>query len=54
MPKVCTLMPHRQMIDDFVDAFAALYGLSPGFSPFTVDDYREAFDPDKLLELLSR
>lgn len=40
--------------DDFVEAFAALYGLPTGLSPFTVDDYRETFDPDKLLELLNR
>ena len=39
-------------INNFVEAYAMRTGLPTGFSPFTAPDYRDAFDPDKLLKLL--
>ena len=44
----------RVSISHFVEAFAKATGQPPGYSPFTIDDYRESFDPDKLLDLVSR
>lgn len=40
-------------LDHFVDAYAETHGMSREFSPFTASDYREQFDPDRLLELLN-
>ena len=39
-------------ISYFEKAFAQKSGLSLGFSPFSVDDYREAFSEAQLLKLL--
>lgn len=39
-------------VNHFAESFAFLYGLPLGFSPFSVEDYEEAFDPEKLLELI--
>lgn len=39
-------------IEHFADAFSLTHGIPSGFSPFTIDDYQESFDPDKLLSLL--
>lgn len=41
-------------IKDFEDAFTQRSGMPPGFTPFTVDDYEDAFDPAKLAEMLKR
>ena len=41
-------------IDHFVTAFSQIYGLPSGFSPFTMPDYGDAFDEDKLIEILDR
>lgn len=39
-------------IDHFSTAYSRIYGTPPGYSPFTVDDYREHFDQAKILALL--
>lgn len=39
-------------IDHFAEAFSRIHGIPPGFSPFTVDDYLESFDPDNLMSLI--
>lgn len=41
-------------IKHFVNAYSEKSGMNPGFSPFTAPDYRECFDPEKLLEILRR
>lgn len=41
-------------VEHFAEAFSKTRGIPRGFSPFTVSDYRESFDPDKLLELLAQ
>lgn len=41
-------------IDHFVGAFSRIYGLPPGFSPFTIRDFQDAFSEDKLIEILNR
>ncbi|SEN87550.1 hypothetical protein SAMN05216227_102910 [Pseudorhodobacter antarcticus] len=41
-------------ISHFVEAFLRIYGLAPGYSPFLMPDYRESFDPDRLMDLLDR
>ena len=38
----------------FEKAFAEQSTYPLGYSPFSVDDYRDAFDEDKLLEHLTR
>lgn len=41
-------------IDHFVTAFSRIYGMPAGYSPFTMPDYRAAFDEDKLMGVLDR
>ena len=53
--KICSLAGQTQVtLDHFAEAFSEAYGTPSGFSPFTVSDYRESFDPDRLLEILAR
>ncbi|WP_435164792.1 ATP-binding protein [Falsirhodobacter sp. 1013] len=40
-------------IGHFVEAFSRIHGIPNGYTPFTVDDYMDSFDPDNLLRLLS-
>ncbi|WP_112311553.1 ATP-binding protein [Pseudogemmobacter bohemicus] len=40
--------------EHFVKAFAQIYGLPEGYSPFTLPDFRESVDPEKLMEMLDR
>lgn len=52
---ICILAEHTvASTEHFSEAFSKINGIPPGFSPFTVDDYRESFDPDSLLTLLER
>lgn len=47
---LCVLAESKQIsIDYFVEAFSKIHGIPRGFSPFTVDDYLETFNPDRLL-----
>ncbi|WP_206611548.1 AAA family ATPase [Falsirhodobacter deserti] len=39
-------------VDHFSEAFSRIHGIPSGYSPFTVDDYLESFDPENLLSLL--
>lgn len=41
-------------VEHFAEAFSKTRGIPRGFSPFTISDYRESFDPDKLLDLLAQ
>lgn len=41
-------------VDHFDEAFSQVYGLPPGFTPFKMQDYRDSFDPDNLMELMDR
>jgi hypothetical protein len=41
-------------IDHFVEAFSRIYGVPVGRSPFTMPDYKDCFDPEKLTALLER
>ena len=50
---LCKMDGHKDIsISYFEKAFAQKSGLSLGFSPFSVDDYREAFSEAQLLKLL--
>jgi hypothetical protein len=40
--------------EHFSKAFSLIHGLPERFSPFDVDDYEEAFDEERLLQLLDR
>lgn len=40
--------------EHFSKAFPLIHGLPERFSPFDVDDYEEAFDEERLLQLLDR
>lgn len=53
--KLCVLSGETVVkVEHFVEAFAEIYGLPVGFSPFTMPDYRDSFDPENLMELLDR
>jgi hypothetical protein len=41
-------------IDHFSRAYAKTYSTPIGYSPFTVPNYRDAFDPKKLMDVLNR
>lgn len=41
-------------VDHFSHAFAEIYSTPMGYSPFTMPNYRESFDPGKLAEILER
>ena len=41
-------------IDHFSQAYAELYSTPIGYSPFTMPNYRENFDPSRLAEILER
>jgi hypothetical protein len=41
-------------IDHFSHAYAELYSTPVGYSPFTMPDYRDAFDPSTLARILER
>lgn len=50
---LCKMDDQKEIsISYFGKAFAQKSGLSLGFSPFSVDDYREAFSEAQLLNLL--
>lgn len=52
---ICRLADQsRVTLEHFAEAFSKTYGTPRGFSPFTISDYRESFDPDRLLEILAR
>jgi hypothetical protein len=52
---ICVLTGDANVsINHFVEAFSRIYGLTPGFSPFLMPDYRESFDPDRLMDMLDR
>lgn len=52
---VCILSGSKTVTrEHFVKAFSRIYGLPEGFSPFTMPDYRDSFDPAKLTEMLDR
>jgi hypothetical protein len=41
-------------IEHFVEAFSRIYGMPVGRSPFTMPDYQDCFDPEKLNAILDR
>ncbi|MER2508988.1 MAG: ATP-binding protein [Amaricoccus sp.] len=41
-------------VDHFSHAFAEIYSTPMGYSPFTMPNYRDSFDPGKLAEILER
>lgn len=41
-------------VDHFSYAYAATYTTPIGYSPFTMENYRDSFDQERLIELLSR
>jgi hypothetical protein len=41
-------------IDHFSRAYAKTYSVPIGYSPFTMPNSRDAFDPKKLMEVLNR
>lgn len=41
-------------ISHFEQAFAKIYGTPTGYSPFTLDNFIQAFEPDKLMKLIDR
>jgi hypothetical protein len=41
-------------VDHFSHAFAEIYSTPPGYSPFTMPNYRESFDPGTLAKILER
>ncbi|MDH2328274.1 ATP-binding protein [Cereibacter sp. SYSU M97828] len=50
----CVLAGQKRIsMKHFDRAFSVIYGTAEGFSPFSLDDYEEAFNPDKLLEFIS-
>lgn len=52
---LCKLDGHTDISSRYFEiAFAERSGISMGYSPFSIDDYRDAFSEVKLLELLTR
>ncbi|MFG6621189.1 hypothetical protein ACGYK3_16905 [Sulfitobacter sp. 1A05707] len=41
-------------IEHFEHAYAQIYSAPPGYSPFTMPDYRDGFDHARMMELLGR
>lgn len=41
-------------ISHFERAFEKIYGIPTGYSPFTIDNFANAFEPENLMELIDR
>lgn len=51
----CQIVGERACsVEHFSHAYARIYSTSIGYSPFTMSNYRDSFQPEKLMEVLKR